>query len=204
VYFATVDESRRPGVKQLALFNKSGDHDVRKEATPRFTAQPQVEPKPVAQITDPANSAPEEKPANSVRGASIETGGRAGGRAYLDTGSKIMGKVWFDGATRIDGQVDGEITAKETLVIGESAVVTAQIKANSIIVAGRASGDIVASHRLEIRPSARVSGNLTSPVVIVHEGAIFEGHCSMREGIARDSEGAEFRKEARQSQIAQK
>jgi hypothetical protein len=45
-------------------------------------------------------------------------------RAYLDKGSKIMGKL-FEGPVRIDGQVDGEISANDVVVIGESAVVTA-------------------------------------------------------------------------------
>jgi cytoskeletal protein CcmA (bactofilin family) len=72
------------------------------------------------------------------------------------------------------------------LTIGESAVVTAQIKAASIIVAGKVSGDIIAAQRIEIRPSAKVLGNLTSPVLVVHEGAMFEGHCSMQPEGARD------------------
>ena len=85
----------------------------------------------------------------------------SGTRAYLDSGSKISGKLKFEGPAQIDGQVDGEISAKDTLVIGDSAVVSAQISASSVIVAGKLSGEIVASERIEIRPSAKVSGNLT-------------------------------------------
>jgi cytoskeletal protein CcmA (bactofilin family) len=68
----------------------------------------------------------------------------------------------------------------DSLIIGESAVVSAQIKASSIIVAGKRSGEIIASERIEIRPSAKVSGNLTAPRLVVHEGAIFEGNCTMQ------------------------
>ncbi len=107
-------------------------------------------------------------------------------RAYLDSGSKISGKLLFEGVTRIDGQIDGEITAKESLIIGESAVITAQIKASAIIIGGKVSGDITATQRLEIRPSARVIANLTSPVLVVHEGAMFEGNCSMPPQGARE------------------
>jgi cytoskeletal protein CcmA (bactofilin family) len=140
-----------------------------------------------------------------LRPAPAETRSNAEARAYLDGGSKISGKLLFEGATRIDGQVDGEITAKESLIIGESAVVTAQIRASSITVAGKVSGDIIASQRLEIRPSARVIGNLTSPVLIVHEGAMFEGHCSMQpEGAREDRKVAVFPKEERLPQAAQK
>src|SRR5215831_844048 len=48
-------------------------------------------------------------------------------RVYLDQGSKITGKLKFEGPAQIDGQVDGEISAKGMLIIGDSAVVSAQI-----------------------------------------------------------------------------
>ena len=82
-------------------------------------------------------------------------------------------------------------------MIGESAVVTAQIKAASVVVAGKISGDIVATQRIEIRPSAKVLGNVTSPVLIIHEGALFEGHCSMQAESPRDNKVAVFPKEER-------
>jgi len=189
----------------MALFNKEADRNLKTEAAAKFPAQPQVQPLPVTQAAASPNSVPAEKPATPLRPTPVETRGSAEGRAYLDSGSKISGKLLFEGATRIDGQVDGEIIAKESLVIGESAVVTAQIKANAIIVAGKVSGDITATQRLEIRPSARVIGNLTSPVLIVHEGAMFEGHCSMQPEGARDERKvAVFPKEERLPQIAQK
>ncbi len=120
------------------------------------------------------------------------------GRAYLDRGSKISGKLSFDGPARIDGEVDGEITAKESLAIGETAIVTAQIKAASIVVAGKVSGDITGSQRIEIRPSAKVAGNLAAPVLIIQEGALFEGHCTMQpEGAREDRKVTVFPKEER-------
>jgi cytoskeletal protein CcmA (bactofilin family) len=189
----------------MTLFNKELDRNVKNDAAPRSPAQPQVQPTPVAQAAVTANSAPGEKSAALMSPAPPQARNSAEGRAYLDSGTKISGKLWFEGTTRIDGQVDGEITATESLVIGESAVVTAQIKANSIVVAGRASGDIVATQRLEIRPSARVVGNVTSPVLIVHEGAMLEGNCSMHpEGAREDHELAVFPEERRFPEVARK
>ena len=122
------------------------------------------------------------------------------GRAYLDKGSKVSGKLSFEGPAWIDGQVDGEVHAKDSITIGETAVVTAQIKAASVVVAGKVSGDIVASHRIEIRPSAKVLGNLTSPTLVIHEGALFEGHCAMQAESPRDSKVTIFPKEERLAQ----
>jgi len=120
--------------------------------------------------------------------------GPSEGRAYLDRGSKITGQISFEGPARIDGEVDGEINAKDSLTIGESAVVTAQIRAASVSVAGKVSGDIVATQRIEIDPSAKLSGNITAPALSVQEGALFEGHCSI-EGIREDRKVTVFPKE---------
>ena len=122
--------------------------------------------------------------------------------AYLDAGSKISGKLSFETPARIDGQVDGEINAKDSLTIGESAVVAAQIKADSVIVAGKVSGDITAVHRIEIRPSAKVLGNITAPTLVINEGALFEGHCAMQAEAHDDRKVTVFPKEERLAQAA--
>lgn len=103
-------------------------------------------------------------------------------RAHLDRGSKIAGKISFEGPAQIDGEVNGEINAKDSLTIGESAAVTAQIRAVSVCVAGKVSGDIVATQRIELLPSAKLNGNITAPELSIQDGALFEGHCLI-EGI---------------------
>jgi len=181
----------------MALFNKEPDKNVRIDPNARVQPQPIPTAQPMTPTVVTTTAGPSEKPAMPMRPAPAPA---ASERAYLDSGSKISGKLSFDGPTRIDGQVDGEITGKDSLTIGESAVVTAQIKAASIIVAGKVSGDITAIQRIEIRPSAKVMGNLTSPVLVVHEGALFEGHCSMQPEAARDNKVTVFPKEERLAQ----
>jgi len=78
----------------------------------------------------------------------------------LPEGSTASSKV------RIDGHFDGEIIADDSVMIGESAIVTGDIKAVSIIVAGTVRGEITGSERIEICPSAKVFGNLTAPQVL--------------------------------------
>jgi len=80
---------------------------------------------------------------------------------------------------RIEGQVDGEISAQDTLTIGDGAVVNAKISGTSIIISGRVTGDVTARQRLELRAPSRVQGNITTPSLVVQDGALFEGQCSM-------------------------
>jgi cytoskeletal protein CcmA (bactofilin family) len=179
----------------MALFNKEPERNVKADPIPK--AQPQPQPQPVMPTLATTAPSPGEKPVVPLR---ANPSPAAEARAYLDSGTKISGKLSFEGPTRIDGQVDGEISAKDTLTIGESAVVTAQIRAASIVVAGKISGDIMAVQRIEIRPSAKVIGNLTAPVLVVHEGAIFEGHCSMQPEARDDRKVTVFPKEERIAQ----
>jgi cytoskeletal protein CcmA (bactofilin family) len=177
----------------MALFTKEPDKNTRNDSNARVQPQPSAPPvTPTVVTTSPS---PSEKPAVTVRPAPAAPAPDA--RAYLDSGTKVSGKLSFDGPTRIDGQVDGEIAGKDSLTIGESAVVTAQIKAAAIIVAGKVSGDIIASTRIEIRPSAKVIGNLTAPVLVVHEGALFEGHCSMQPEASQSAKVTVFAKDER-------
>jgi len=178
----------------MALFTKEPDKNVRTDSNARIQPQPSS-PSPVTPTIVTTNPLPTEKPAMPVRPAPAAPASDA--RAYLDAGSKISGKLSFDGPTRIDGQVDGEIIGKDSLTIGESAVVTAQIRAAAIIVAGKVSGDIIASNRIEIRPSAKVIGNLTAPVLVVHEGALFEGHCAMQPEASQSPKVTVFAKDER-------
>jgi len=184
----------------MALFSKEPEKNVRVEPNLRVQPQPSPQaPPPITPTIVTTSAGPSEKTATPVRAA---TSAMTEARAYLDSGSKISGKLSFDAATRIDGQVDGEIFGKDSITIGESAVVTAQVRAASIIVAGKVSGDIVATQRIEIRPSAKVIGNLTAPVLVVHEGALFEGHCSMQPEAAQSGKVTVFPKDERAAQAA--
>ena len=99
--------------------------------------------------------------------------------AFLGKGSRIAGKLVFEGPARIEGTVEGEITAQDTLTIGESAVVNAQITGNAVIIHGRVTGDVTARKRLEIRAPGRLVGNIVTPNLVIHEGVVFEGQCTM-------------------------
>jgi hypothetical protein len=81
----------------------------------------------------------------------------------LAGGLDSEGELKLEGPGRIDGHFDGEITTNDSIIIGESAMITGDIRAVSIIVSGTVRGDITGSERIEICPSAKVLGNLTAP-----------------------------------------
>ncbi|HVN85349.1 MAG TPA: polymer-forming cytoskeletal protein [Candidatus Binatia bacterium] len=100
-------------------------------------------------------------------------------QTLLGKGSRVEGKLTFEGSVQVDGTVDGEIQAQETVIIGESAVVSAQVVANTIIIKGKVSGDVTARKRVELRAPAKLLGNIVTPSLVIQEGVVFEGHCTM-------------------------
>jgi cytoskeletal protein CcmA (bactofilin family) len=111
---------------------------------------------------------------------------------YLGKGSRVSGKLNFDGSVEVDGHVEGEISAQETLILGEGAVVTAQISGNTVVIMGQVTGDISARKRAEISARGKLYGNIVTPSLVVHEGAIFEGHCSMSAPVRSSNDSKEI------------
>jgi cytoskeletal protein CcmA (bactofilin family) len=96
--------------------------------------------------------------------------------------SNFKGRLRFEGAARIECQVAGEIHGTDVITIAEGARVTGPIRAASVLIEGRVNGDVIASKRIELRPSATVFGNLTAPAMMVHEKAKVEGRFTMTNG----------------------
>ena len=104
--------------------------------------------------------------------------GSARSCTYLERGSHTLGEHSFRGDAHIEGVVIGDISASGKVTIGEGGRVTSQIRASSVVVAGKVTGDIVGSERIEVCRTATVFGNLTSPILLIEAGAGLEGHLS--------------------------
>lgn len=115
-------------------------------------------------------------------------------QAHLGRGSRIEGKLHFEGSVRIEGEVEGEIDAQDTVIIGEAATVVAQVTAATVIIKGKVTGDLSASKRVELRAPARLLGNIVSPSLVIQEGVVFEGHCSMAAADVRMEKGDKDKK----------
>jgi cytoskeletal protein CcmA (bactofilin family) len=101
--------------------------------------------------------------------------------AFLGEDTDFEGKFSFTGAVRIDGKFSGEIQSSGTLIIGESAIIKAQIHIADIIISGEVHGDIFAENKIEIGVPGKLFGNIQTPKLVIEEGVIFEGKCKMKE-----------------------
>jgi cytoskeletal protein CcmA (bactofilin family) len=97
----------------------------------------------------------------------------------LGRGSEFEGKLTFEGTVRIDGKLSGEIFSEDVLVVGEGAMVNAEIDVGVIIVEGNVTGNIRAKRAVELHAPARVKGNIETPSLYIDKGVIFEGFSKM-------------------------
>jgi cytoskeletal protein CcmA (bactofilin family) len=107
----------------------------------------------------------------------------------LGRGSEFEGKLTFEGTVRIDGKLKGEVFSDDTLVVGEGAVVEAEIDVGEIIVQGTVIGNIRAKRAIELHAPGRVKGDITTPSLQIDKGVVFEGR-SFMEGVTSSGRGS--------------
>ncbi|NIQ00613.1 MAG: polymer-forming cytoskeletal protein [Nitrospinaceae bacterium] len=100
-------------------------------------------------------------------------------KAYLGEDTVFSGTLTFNGAVRVDGRMDGEVNTDDTLIVGETGILEADINAGTVICRGKIKGTIKAAKRIEIHTNSEVVGNISAPSLLVETGALFDGHCDM-------------------------
>lgn len=97
----------------------------------------------------------------------------------LDKDSAFEGKMTFEGSVLINGKFRGEIFSDGNLMIGEGGYVEGRIEIGTIQIQGEVRGNILAKNKIEILAPAVVQGDIQAPNLVIREGAIFDGNCSM-------------------------
>ena len=99
---------------------------------------------------------------------------------YIGQGTKVNGKFLFEGTTTIDGEVNGDIQVHGHLIIGEHAAIEGKILASSVLIQGKVIGNVVVEKKIEIQPPGVLIGDITTPNLVIADGAIFEGNSYMK------------------------
>jgi len=93
----------------------------------------------------------------------------------------LEGNLVFEGTLFMNGHVKGVIESRSgSIVIGEDAVIHADVFVRTATIKGEIKGTVCATERIELPPQARVYGDLSAPVVQIDAGAIFEGKCTIK------------------------
>ncbi len=93
--------------------------------------------------------------------------------------TQFFGDLTFKRSLQINGTFEGEISSGGFLVIGEGAVVKANIRAKIVIVKGTVHGNVEATNKLEIQSKGKIYGNIRTAKLMIADGVVFEGSCEM-------------------------
>lgn len=186
---------RRSEESEWSRFSKAFTGKEREEApneAPRPTEA--LEPPDLVESPVPVTSPP--APTPSARPTMLDTNltvarsspNATGHPTYSvdDVESTIGEHTFFDGtyrsenSVRIRGTAQGEIECAKAVFIEDQAKVSAKVTAASITVAGEVNGELHCSGRVEIRPTGRVTGTINAGVLVMLEGAFFDGNLRMR------------------------
>ena len=98
---------------------------------------------------------------------------------FMDQGTEFLGELRFRDTMRIDGRLKGKIVSDNTLIIGESGQVEAEIDCGVVSIRGTVSGRVHGRQRIELLAGAKVQATLISPKLVIEDGAFFQGDCEM-------------------------
>lgn len=101
----------------------------------------------------------------------------------IGPGCELTGDISLDGGLRVDGSVKGNIRAGGPLTVGsDGKIVAPKVEVRSATIGGYVEGDISSPEKLHLEPSAHIVGNIITKVLIIEEGARFEGNSSLPDG----------------------
>jgi cytoskeletal protein CcmA (bactofilin family) len=109
---------------------------------------------------------------------------------FMDQGTQFHGELRFRDSFRIDGELKGRIVSDNTLIVGETGKVDADVECAVVSIRGNLSGRVQARDRIELLAGSRVQATLVSPRLVIEEGAFFQGECDMSPAEGRKTPAA--------------
>lgn len=105
-------------------------------------------------------------------------------KKILDVDASMQGTLMFKDPVnlRINGNFEGKLDTKGSLMISENASVRADINGDEIAIGGKLTGNIIAAKSLKVLSGAHIVGDITTPNLSVEPGAIIHGRCQMLTG----------------------
>ncbi|MDR1592204.1 MAG: polymer-forming cytoskeletal protein [Prevotellaceae bacterium] len=97
----------------------------------------------------------------------------------IANGTKIVGNITTDADVRFDGEIDGDITCQNKVIIGTTGVLTGNLTCINADIMGHIKGKIVVSELLSVKNTATIESDIHTKIISIEPGATFSGTCSM-------------------------
>jgi cytoskeletal protein CcmA (bactofilin family) len=108
--------------------------------------------------------------------------------SILSSGVRIVGKFSSEGNVRIDGHIEGDVSVTGNLTLGDTSLIKGDISARNITISGKVEGAVFASEKLILESPSELHGDLTAKILVIQEGASFNGKSSMNNSNEQQTE----------------
>jgi cytoskeletal protein CcmA (bactofilin family) len=98
---------------------------------------------------------------------------------FLDSGSHVHGELRFQTSFRVDGKLEGTVVSDGDLIVGDGGEVDGDLRVGQVVISGTVRGTIRAARRVHLSSSGKLFADVDTPSLIIEDGAVFEGRCSM-------------------------
>ena len=92
---------------------------------------------------------------------------------------EIRGDINIKGDLLVYGTVDGNINCEGMVTTAKESHINGNINTIYADISGVVSGDLEAKQKVSLSSTARLKGNLLATILVIEEGASFNGLCKM-------------------------
>ena len=100
----------------------------------------------------------------------------------IGKGSVFEGKLNVEHTLRVDGKFTGDIVTTDTLIVGKEGTINGNVEAKMLIVGGKLQGTAKIKDKIILETKSEFHGEMRTSRLVIDEGAVFDGRCSMKHG----------------------
>lgn len=104
------------------------------------------------------------------------------GQAFFSEDVEFKGTLCFSSKFELNGRFEGDIQAEGPLVVGDKALVKANITGVAVVIRGKVQGNVTATERVELTAGAHLYGDVRTPKFTCSDSAVFVGSSNTLEG----------------------
>ncbi|QPC85042.1 polymer-forming cytoskeletal protein [Phototrophicus methaneseepsis] len=101
-----------------------------------------------------------------------------GFESVLGTSADLEGKLSSKGNVRLDGTFTGTLEIEGNILVGETAIINADIEARNISIAGAVRGNVT-GNKVQLLRTGRIWGDIRAAALTTEEGAFIDGRITM-------------------------
>src|SRR5262249_3035706 len=103
-----------------------------------------------------------------------------GSSTVIGPETRLAGALYGKDDLCVEGTVDGPVHGEAKVTLTASSAVHGDVRGRDVILAGKLSHNVFATHTVHLQASGELRGDIEAPRVAIDEGAVFEGQVRMK------------------------